>query len=261
MTLSTVATPGRVRLRTALLAVVVAAMTVLAGLALAPAASAGKGKGPVPAEFAMAEVLKPKKCARAGRQAGWRGSELVIATAISLAESGCNPDAVGTNPPTSGCPNGSRDRGAWQINDCYHPSVSDTCAFDLHCNADAAYQIYEDRGDTFQPWTTYNTRAFKYFLNEARRAVKQITDRNIVVGVVTTAGGDLTIRRSPTTDSAAVGTYPSNEVIVVKCQKRGERVYSTVFGYYTKIWDKTGGHQWVSDGYVHTDNNKLIKPC
>lgn len=261
MTLNTNGTAGRARPRTALLAVVVAAMTVLGGLALAPAAQAGKGKGPVPAEFAMAEVLKPKKCTKAARQAGWRGSELVIATAISLAESGCNPDAVGTNPPTSGCPDGSRDRGAWQINDCYHPSVSDECAFDLHCNADAAYQIYLDRDSTFQPWTTYNTRAFKYFLNEARRAVKNVTGRTIVVGVVTTSGGDLTIRHSPTTESAAVGTYPNNEVIVVKCQKLGQRVYSPVFGYYTRVWDKTGGHQWVSDGYVHTDKRKLIKPC
>lgn len=236
--------------------------TALGGLAIAPAATAEKLDGPVPEEFAKEQVLPTKRCAKQGRKAGWRNHDQVLTTAIAKAESGCDPDAVGTNPPTSGCPDGSRDRGAWQINDCYHPTVSDECAFDLKCNAEAAYQIYLDRDSTFEPWTTYSTRAFKYWLNESRRAVKKITGRNLVVGVVTTtSGSDLTVRRRPTTDSPAVGSVPHDEVIKVKCQKRGERIYSPVFGDYTKVWDKIGGHQWVSDAYVWTDNHKLLKKC
>ena len=91
-----------------------------------------------------------------------------------MAESTCNPSATGTNPPTEGCPDGSRDRGIFQINDCYHPGSTDACAYDLQCNADAAYQIYRDAASTFQPWTSVQAHGCSSsYLNESRKAVKQ----------------------------------------------------------------------------------------
>jgi len=243
-----------------LLLVTVGMVTVLGGLVLAPAAQAGGGDEPVPREYEITQVLPPIRCAKAARNAGWTDANLVIATAVALAESGCDPKAVGNNPPTEGCPSGSRDRGAWQINDCYHSEVSDACAFKLRCNADASYDIYRDAGNSFQPWTSYNTRAFRFFLTDARRAVKRLTGEKIVIGVVWTDGGDLTIRKRPTTKSDPVGSLSDRAVIVITCQTRGEKVYSPVFDYETRIWDSLGPKQYVSDGYVYTDSSKRIAP-
>ena len=77
----------------------------------------------------------------AAAQAGFTGQGLRLAVAVGLAESGGNPAARGPNPPTPGCPAGSTDRGAWQLNTCYHPEVADACADDLACAAKATYRI------------------------------------------------------------------------------------------------------------------------
>src|ERR1044072_4069643 len=62
-------------------------------------------------------------CARVGEKAGFtRSGNLTLAVAIALAESGCNPAALGHNT------NGTTDRGLWQINSI-HTGVSDACAF------------------------------------------------------------------------------------------------------------------------------------
>jgi hypothetical protein len=112
-------------------------------------------------------------CARVGQSAGFRGGYLVIAVAVALAESRCVPSAVGTNGPTAGCANGSRDRGLWQINDCYHPNVSDACAFDAQCNANAAFAI-SSGGTNWQPWSTYKNGAYASWVDEAQNAVDRL---------------------------------------------------------------------------------------
>lgn len=247
-------------LRTAVIALAGAA-TAFSGFALAPAATAAGG-GAIPPEFAIAEVLPKRKCAKAGLKAGWTEHDLVIATAIALAESGCDPKAVGTNPPSTSCPNGSRDRGVWQINDCYHPTVTDECAFNRICNAEAAYAIWEAWGDSFGPWTTYNTRSFRYYLTEARHAVRKVTGKKYVVGVVWTEGGALNVRYKATSESDIVGTLANLTVIEINCQKKGEDVYSGVFGYSTKWWDKLAKHEFVSNAYVYTDSeDRVAKKC
>ena len=101
----------------------------------------------------------------AARNAGFSGAALVTAVAISLAEnSGRSLTAVNTNF------DGSRDRGPWQINDKAHPEVSDACAFSLDCSAGAAFQI-SSQGRTWQPWTVWNTGAYKRYLPDAQGAV------------------------------------------------------------------------------------------
>jgi len=244
--------------RRAVLTVIAAFVTLLGTVAATPVAHAGVGGPPIPKEFVVERQLNANKCAEAADKAGWRGDDLVIATAVSLAESGCDPKATNTNGPTSGCSSGSTDRGAWQINDCYHGEVSDTCSFKLQCNANAAHDIWADAGSSFQPWTTYNTRVFKYYLNEARRAVKHVTGENIVVGVVETTGGSLNIREKPTSKSDMVGTLPNQAVIEIVCQTRGERVSSPVFGGSTRVWDSLGPDRFVSDAYVYTDSDKRV---
>lgn len=92
-------------------------------------------------------------CAQVGYNAGWRDTPtLIIAVAVALAESGCNPGI--SSPPNS---NDTIDRGLWQIN-TNHP-YSDACVYNAQCNANAAYQIYLNAGSTFLRWCTYEQPA------------------------------------------------------------------------------------------------------
>ncbi len=94
----------------------------------------------------------------------------VVAVAVGMAESYCRKNAVGHNPPTSGCPDGSDDRGLWQINSCYHAEVRDRCAFNPTCNAHAAKRI-SDRGRDWTPWSAYDNGAYRGYLRVAQQAV------------------------------------------------------------------------------------------
>lgn len=68
--------------------------------------------------------------------------------------------------------NGSIDRGPFQINNQAHPSVTDKCAFNLACAAQAAREIAGGgKGGAVQtlnwgPWTTYNSGAYKQYLQD-----------------------------------------------------------------------------------------------
>jgi len=246
-------------------------LAVAVTVSLAPSASAGAGGEAQRTADAAAQhyldrlvttqaPLPLKECAKAADRAGWSSTDLVVATAVSMAESTCNPSATGTNPPTEGCPDGSRDRGIFQINSCYHSEVSDACAYDLQCNVTEAYRIYREAGSTFQPWTAYKLRLFKSYLNESRRAVKRVTGENIVVGVVMTEGGPLNVRNEPRTSGDVVGQLADNAVVRIRCQTKGESIYSPIFGYETRIWDSDGPGRYFSDGYVYTDTRKAVAP-
>ena len=112
-------------------------------------------------------------CAKTAATAGFIDRALITAVAIGLAESGCNPKATGADRPTRGCSHGSTDRGLWQINNCYHSEVSDRCAYDSQCNADAAYAISHG-GRSFSQWVTYNNGRHRAYLDQARAAVKRL---------------------------------------------------------------------------------------
>lgn len=109
-------------------------------------------------------------CAQAAQKAGFPQSSLVTAVAIGMAESGCKADATNANGPTDGCPGGSKDRGLWQINSCYHPGVTDECAYDPDCNAQSALDISKG-GTDWSPWSAYKNGAYKQWLDEAQAAV------------------------------------------------------------------------------------------
>jgi hypothetical protein len=96
----------------------------------------------------------------AAAQAGFSGQGLRLAVAVGLAESGGDPTARNHNPPTPGCPTGSTDQGAWQLNNCYHPEVADGCADDLACAARATYRI-SAAGSDWGAWTTYTSGAYQ----------------------------------------------------------------------------------------------------
>ena len=94
------------------------------------------------------------------RDAGFRsGAGLVTGFAVSLGENTSrNLRAVGTNP------DGSRDRGPWQINDRWHPEVSDACAFDLACSTGEAYRL-SSQGSSWSAWSAYTNGRYKQFLD------------------------------------------------------------------------------------------------
>jgi Lysozyme like domain len=113
-------------------------------------------------------------CAQTAANAGFSGERLVKVVAIGMAESACHPSAQHVNGPTEGCPEGSLDRGLWQINDCYHGEVADDCAYEPQCAADSAYAISSE-GSDFAPWVTYRTSSYLAYMDEARDAVDRLT--------------------------------------------------------------------------------------
>jgi Lysozyme like domain len=128
---------------------------------------------PATAQAATVPTTAADLCAQTAARAGFTGTSLVTAVAVGMAESGCNPAAHAPNGPTAGCPNGSMDRGMWQMNSCYHPEVSKACAYDAQCNANAAYRI-SSRGTTFRPWAAYNNGRYKAYLAQAQAEVARL---------------------------------------------------------------------------------------
>src|SRR5215211_6580482 len=204
-------------------AVVLGLMSVPAGSAVAASSS----------DASITATERSIRCARAGSAAGWSGSTLVTAVAIAIAESWCTAGAAHSNPPNADCPYGSTDRGAWQINDCYQSWVSDSCAYELYCNARAAHTIYGWSG--WGAWTTYLNGAYRSYLSEAQAGVDAISGG--VYGTVTTGSNSeaLYVRAGPATSYSIVGSLANGTRIRILCQTHGEWIYSEVYGIWTNL--------------------------
>jgi Lysozyme like domain len=90
------------------------------------------------------------------RKAGFTEPDLSIAVAIALAESSGNPEAVGDNGDSI---------GLWQIDTRFHPEYANVDLTDPQTNANAAFAIYQQAGNSFTPWTTFNTGAYQQYMN------------------------------------------------------------------------------------------------
>ena len=145
-------------------------VVILALVALAVPAPAKAASDAADASASAAADL----CATVASRAGFSGERLVTAVAVGMGESSCRPDAYLSNGPTKGCPNGSTDRGLWQINSCWHPSVSKSCAYDAQCNANAAYRI-SSGGANWKPWVAYTNGSYRNYLDAARAAVGRLS--------------------------------------------------------------------------------------
>lgn len=135
-------------------------------------ASQNPGAGVPAADLSSAAVTL---CVKVAAKAGFsfndtvatslgREPQIVVAVSIAMAESSCDPKAVFHDP------DGSEDRGLWQINNRAWPGVSDACAFDAQCNADAAWKI-SAKGADWNPWSTFGNGAWKNFVSAAKAAV------------------------------------------------------------------------------------------
>jgi cell wall-associated NlpC family hydrolase len=93
--------------------------------------------------------------------------------AVAGAESRHNPEAL--SPPNT---NGTRDHGMWQINDVHRsqPFWTDNWQ-DPYENARMAYAIWQAAGNSWKPWTTYNSGSYRSFLSEQPTApeVERVT--------------------------------------------------------------------------------------
>src|SRR6266513_3031669 len=103
--------------------------------------------------------------AQLAHAAGFNGNDWVISVAVAEAESAGWTHARLINTDCS------VDRGLWQINSYWHGEVSDACAFDPTCNAQATHTIWANGGWT--QWTTYNNGAYQAHMAEAQDAVNQ----------------------------------------------------------------------------------------
>lgn len=107
--------------------------------------------------------------------AGFDSLQAITIVCIALAESGGHDDATGYNPPTPGCPNGSRDRGILQINDCYHYEVSDACAYNAACSFREAYRISYG-GLEFGDWVAYALQLHLAYADRVTAAYRRKID-------------------------------------------------------------------------------------
>ena len=78
-----------------------------------------------------------------------------------------------------------------------------------------------------------------------------------VSGRVNTSGAPLTVRKSASTSSAAVGSVPDGGFVTIRCQKRGTSVTGT-YGTST-LWDYIGTG-YVADAYVATGSDGQVAP-
>lgn len=120
------------------------------------------------AEAESAILLSYKTVMTHAKNAGLPCSKLVTAGAVAMAESGLYTDSTNWNGPSSDCPNGSTDRGLWQINNCYWP-YTDSCVFDAACNAKAMATI-SSNGSNWQPWAAYNNGSYQQYVAAAQSA-------------------------------------------------------------------------------------------
>lgn len=123
--------------------------------------------------------LSPAQIAEYAHDAGFRGQDLTVAVAVAMAESGGDTRAHNPVPPDD-------SYGLWQINmiGSLGPARRDQFdldrdreLFDPEENAKAAWAI-SGHGDSFRPWTTYTSGAYKQFLDDARRGVRAMKNKD-----------------------------------------------------------------------------------
>jgi hypothetical protein len=78
-----------------------------------------------------------------------------------------------------------------------------------------------------------------------------------VTGTVNTNGADLTVRASPSTNAAEVGSVDDGDQVTISCQVKG----SSVSGTYgtSDLWDYIGDG-YIADAYVATGSDGQVAP-
>lgn len=103
-------------------------------------------------------TLSVTQIASVMRAAGWPEDAIPTGIAIVLAESGGNPRAVNTANR-----NGSVDYGLFQINTVHGSLLSRGDKFNPVDNARMALTVYKQAGNSWKPWSTFNSGKYKDF--------------------------------------------------------------------------------------------------
>lgn len=111
-------------------------------------------------------ILSADQIYAVARQAGFSPDQAVTMTAIALAESGGNTQALN--------PNGEHSVGLWQINMRAHGSKygGESALYSATVNAQAAWEV-SGGGSNIRPWTvTHTSKGARYtrFMSQARQA-------------------------------------------------------------------------------------------
>lgn len=88
------------------------------------------------------------------------GEDGDMAYAIAMCESRLNPKAFNDNTTWGGV---GRDKGIFQINDYYHPQVSEECVYDYKCNIDYAKELRDSWGN-WNAWSCFKFDMHLQFL-------------------------------------------------------------------------------------------------
>lgn len=109
-------------------------------------------------------TLTGRAMAEAAATLWFPAEQVPVAVAIAGAESSFNPDPP--NPPTVA---GGTMRGLWQINDGAHPDLVNASGRDWRNpvdNAWMAYQVWQQAGRSWTPWSTYNSGSYRRYLTD-----------------------------------------------------------------------------------------------
>jgi Lysozyme like domain len=117
-------------------------------------------------------LLTPGELAGYAYQAGFRGTSLVTAVAVALAESGGRLNATNLNT------DGSVDNGPWQVNTVHGQYSASLLKSDPAYSAKAAFEI-SNQGRDFTPWVDYKNGRYKEFLPAAQGASKNLANPNL----------------------------------------------------------------------------------
>jgi hypothetical protein len=104
-------------------------------------------------------TLSARQIAGYAKAAGFSGTNLTIAVAVSLAESGGRTAATNHNT------NGSTDYGLWQINTVHGSLLASGQWSNPADNARMAYAVWKEQG--WHGWTTFNTGAYMAHMGAA----------------------------------------------------------------------------------------------
>ena len=113
---------------------------------------------------AMQGAEAPWTIASVASNAGFTGSDLVIAVAVAYAESSGNPSAVGDSGDSI---------GLWQIDTRYNPQFDASQLTDPQYNANAAFSIWQQGG--WSRWSTYNNGNYQNSMGQAQSDVDDLS--------------------------------------------------------------------------------------
>lgn len=126
--------------------------------------------------------LTAQEIAQHAANAGFTGDDLEIAVAVALAESSGNPSALGDIGLQT--QKWGASVGLWQIrslNPGYGTAAEQATRnhdanLDPATNAQHAYQIYQQRNNTFNDWSTYTEGQYRSHLNAARQGIANMNN-------------------------------------------------------------------------------------